>query len=154
MVEKWKPLDVIGPPCEISNTGLVRQKVKIIKGVEQYNVLRKPMRDERGFLYIAFHSYKRNQNKYVHRMVAETFIPNPKKYKFLQHGPLGRLVNTIENISWTKSPRVTWRKYPLSAAAIAEIKELAQTHGMPKKLAAKYKVPRDHIYRIMSGRAC
>ena len=155
MIEKWKPLDVIGPECEISNTGLVRQKVSIVKGVVQYDALRKPMRDERGFLYMAFHGYKKGQqNRYIHRLVAENFIPNPNGYKFLRHGALGRRVNTTENISWVKSPLVLKKKYPLPPKDIALIKALAAKHGMPKKLAAIYKVPVDHIYRIASGRAC
>ena len=37
---------------------------------------------------------------YIHRMVAETFIPNPKEYKEVNHKNGVKTDNRVQNLEW------------------------------------------------------
>lgn len=44
-----------------------------------------------------------NKTKYVHRIVAETFIPNPDNKPFVDHIDRNRSNNSVENLRWVTS---------------------------------------------------
>ena len=47
-------------------------------------------------LWINGNSY----SKRVHRLIAETFIPNPNKYREINHIDENKLNNRVENLEW------------------------------------------------------
>lgn len=46
--------------------------------------------------------WKNNKEKhcYVHKLVAEAFIPNPNNYKYVDHIDTNRFNNKVENLKW------------------------------------------------------
>ena len=42
----------------------------------------------------------KHKRVYVHRLVAQTFIPNPKKYKTVNHKNGVKADNNVENLEW------------------------------------------------------
>ena len=49
--------------------------------------------------------------KLIHRLVAEAFIPNPDKLKYVVHKNDDKTDNRVENLAWSKEPYYTeWRK--------------------------------------------
>jgi hypothetical protein len=100
---KWKKLNVIGQRAEINNRGDVRQECTIIQGKVLYNMIRQPTINPRGIKYIAFHEGPgKQQNKFIHIMVAEMFIPNPHGYKHVRFkNPKNKLNCSISNLYWS-----------------------------------------------------
>lgn len=53
-----------------------------------------------GYFQAKLWSNNKQTYVYVHRMVAEAFIPNPNKYSCVDHIDTNRLNNTPENLRW------------------------------------------------------
>lgn len=93
MLETWKPINEYEDIYEISNIGRIRnvKNKKIVKS------------------YITKHGYKRVQlskngkrkNHFIHRLVAEVFIPKPNDKNYVNHIDFNRTNNNIKNLEWT-----------------------------------------------------
>lgn len=95
MEEKWKRIKAPGPKCEISNLGRVRQKRMIRKGVELKDVIRKLSISPTGFQYLGFRGPLGQENKYVHLLVAEAFVPGKGR---VEHIDRIRTNNKADNL--------------------------------------------------------
>ena len=89
MNEIWKPLINYNENYYISNFGNVK---KIINGKE--SVIK-------GFIN---ENYKRisiiKKHFYVHKLVAEFFLPNKKNFKMVVHKDHNKLNNNVNNLKW------------------------------------------------------
>lgn len=56
--------------------------------------------DKYGYQYIALSVNASRKNKYIHRLIALHFIPNPKNYREVDHIDQDKLNNSIENLRW------------------------------------------------------
>jgi len=90
MVE-WKSIKEFDN-FEVSNTGIVRNKnTKREKGQSV---------NERGYKRVTFYKNNKNINKYIHRLVAEAFIPNPENKPTVNHEDGNKNNNCVDNLSW------------------------------------------------------
>lgn len=84
---EWKTISWY-PECEVSNNGRVRytetkKERKVSKSVYGYGVL-----------------YINHKVVFVHRLLAQAFIPNPENKPFINHKNSNRFDNRIENLEW------------------------------------------------------
>ena len=87
-MEKWMKLN---DKYEISNFGRVHKLKtgKIYRPRAKIGTLQK--------LWV------KKKIRYLHRIVAELFIPNPRNHKFVRHidnSQEGKLNNSVENLAW------------------------------------------------------
>ena len=54
-----------------------------------------------GYLQVKFTINNKVYHKYIHRMVAEAFIPNPNNYTDVNHKDGNKQNNSVENLEWT-----------------------------------------------------
>lgn len=80
----------INKDAEIINkkTGLVR-KIQLNKKL--------------GYYQIALYTENKQSIKYIHRLIAEHFIPNPHNLPEVNHIDSNRLNNSIDNLEWVDS---------------------------------------------------
>ena len=92
MKEIWRDINGYKGLYQVSNLGRVwscRQKR-----------LRKLQKNTHGYMSLFLYKNKKGTAKQVHRLVAEAFIPNPKKLEQVNHKNGDKTDNRVENLEW------------------------------------------------------
>lgn len=94
-MEKWKYIKDINNKYLISDLGN-------IKSIDYKNSKKEKYLSFYGKNYkmIKLTKNKIRKNYYVHRLVAETFIPNPNNYPCVNHINGDKKDNRVENLEW------------------------------------------------------
>lgn len=91
--EVWKDVLDYGGVYQVSNLGRVRSCKR-----GSWTILN-PMKLSNGYEAVCLYSDKRN-TEYVHRLVAQAFIPNPNNYLYVNHKNEVRNDNRASNLEW------------------------------------------------------
>ena len=89
--EFWKVIENF-PNYLISNRG----NIKIVKTLENRILFTK----DDGYVSCPLTSNGKNYYKYVHRLVAEAFVPNPNNKRQVNHKNGIKNDNSVENLEW------------------------------------------------------
>ena len=95
---------------QVSNYGNVRH---ITNKKIHYYLLHK---DSGGYLQVMINRNGKTKAYLVHRLVAQTFIPNPNNYKEINHKDENKTNNRVDNLEWCD--RKYNNNYSLSKAVI------------------------------------
>ena len=82
-----------------SNTQRVKEKIKT-----------QSVKDN-GYLIVSLYKNNKSSQKYVHRLVAEAFIPNPDNLPEVNHKDGNKQNNCINNLEWCTSKENNWHRY-------------------------------------------
>ena len=93
--EIWKSCPGFETLYEVSTFGNVRSK--------KTNKPKKGRDNGHGYLSVAIYKNNKCSNKYIHRLVAETFIPNPDNKPQVNHKNGNKGDNRVENLEWCSS---------------------------------------------------
>lgn len=118
----WKRLviDDIELPYEVHEKGKVRR-------IETGRILKNYVHED-GYRHVCIRSAKHNFNKciYLHRLVAMTFIPNPRNLTQVNHIDCDKANNCAENLEWCDG------KHNMRHAYANGLCERGEKHGMSK----------------------
>ncbi len=117
--EIWKPIKGYEGLYEVSNYGNVRSCVQTVH--RRIGIL-KPHK-KNGYLAITLYKNKNYKHFYIHRVVAEHFIPNSKHLKEVNHIDCDKENNYVENLEWCN------RKYNLKHSYDNGLKRQGEDHG-------------------------
>ena len=54
----------------------------------------------KGYMYVDLYTKGKRKRKYVHRLVAEAFIPNPEEKPYINHKDGNPQNNNVKNLEW------------------------------------------------------
>jgi hypothetical protein len=101
MSEAWKPVVGYEGIYEVSSLGRVRMLRRMRSDGRTYpeRIARvKPLTT--GYLNMSLYKGGKEVRAFVHRLVAEAFIPNPESKPCINHKDGNRSNNAVENLEW------------------------------------------------------
>lgn len=102
--EIWKPVKGYEGLYEVSNLGNVRSLDRYVMHGNRCCLLKgKPIvsfPNSRGYLRATLYKNGQGKKYFVHRLVAETFIPNPNNLPCIDHIDRNYLNNSTDNLRW------------------------------------------------------
>ncbi|HIT38246.1 MAG TPA: HNH endonuclease [Candidatus Onthousia faecipullorum] len=136
--EIWKDIKGYENYYQVSNYGRIKSKARIRKGKQKQFYLTKEkilcahVNKKRGYVQILLTKEGKQKLYLCHRLVAETFIPNPNNYSEINHIDGNKQNNYVKNLEWcTHSENI---KHAYNKSLIPE------TKNRPKGLKYKKEV--------------
>lgn len=99
-MEVWKEVYGFNVLYEISNLGRVRTKYSPGGFYTGEYVYLSPSDNGHGYQRFNWSTGKTNQTVYVHKLVAQAFIPNPNGYDEVNHKDENKSNNASSNLEW------------------------------------------------------
>jgi hypothetical protein len=101
MEEVWKDIEGYAGLYQVSNMG----RVKSLRKKKEY--IKKPSKQPNGYQHISFTVNRQYTFLYIHRLVAEAFLPNPNQKNEVNHLDGNKSNNTVNNLQWTTAAENT-----------------------------------------------
>lgn len=103
MQELWRDIKDYEGLYQISNLGRVKSVGRIVKRGTNFKpvcerVLK--MGDKDGYKYVILSKSGKTKTGWVHRLVAQAFIPNPDKLLCINHKDENPSNNRVDNLEW------------------------------------------------------
>lgn len=163
MIE-WRPINGFNGLYEVSTAGEVRS---IVTDHSRRTCILKP-HEKNGYLAITLYSKNCSKHFYIHRLVAQTFLPRVEGKNEVNHIDCNKFNNSIENLEWCNRKENLEHSYvhglkrqgelhgchKLTEKEVQDIRHEyvrnSKTHGI-RSLAQKYKVSLSTIQTVVSG---
>lgn len=156
MQEIWKDIKNYEGLYQVSNLGRVKSINRVVKRGDNFKPvcerILKPGGKNRGSYFVILSKNGKSSTKYIHRLVAQAFIPNPNNLPVVNHKDENPLNDNVDNLEWctwsynnsyndlrkraAKSKRKPVIQYSKSGEFIKEwshAREAAETLGINKR---------------------
>lgn len=124
---------------EVSNKGNVR-----LKGSDHN---RKPVVTKNGYATIMTVGEGKPTLYYVHRMVANAFLPNPQNLECVNHKDHNRLNNNVDNLEWCTTRYNVQHGKGKKVYVYDEEKQLIGCYDSLREVEEKFDIPHNSIQR-------
>lgn len=121
----------------------------------------KPKKDIDGYHIVSICKNGNKKDYYVHRLVALTFITNPKpdEYNFVNHIDKNKSNNNVTNLEWCNAQlnmqhhvKSTTNLYTVKVAQLTINNKLLKTYPSVKNAWMETKVDKSSIVRVCKGK--
>ena len=165
MKEEWKPIAGYEGSYEVSPEGLVRSLSRTIpykNGAQRTfpSVILRPFQTARGDVMVNLvDEYGLPSQHRVHRLVAETYNPNPSMYNLVvKHADGDKTNNVVSNLIWaTRKSMAAYDKRKqrynakLSEEQVKRIREMLNVGTPGKTIAEQFGCSPQTVSRIKTG---
>lgn len=93
MPEEWKNVKDYENKYQVSSSGKVRNKIT--------NKILKHGLNKQGYHRVNLYNESGMKSKFVHRLVAQAFIPNPENKSEVNHIDEDKTNNNVNNLEWS-----------------------------------------------------
>ena len=137
--EVWRDIKGYEGIYEVSNFGRVRQKVDLFssgkKGKKEPKIINPDINYIQRYGYLRVSLYKNNSSKhfFVHRLVAEAFMPNPYNLPMVNHKDENRGNPRLDNLEWCTSKYNTNYGNAVLKSRLTRINNRNKSCGMRKQ---------------------
>lgn len=104
MQETWKPIKNYEGYYEISNLGKVKSLDRLVKQGTRYIYRRGCVKQQyisiKGYPAVTLCKNRKSTMLYIHKILAETFIPNPDNKPYIDHINTDKTDYRLENLRW------------------------------------------------------
>ena len=136
--EVWKPVKGYEGLYEISDLGNLRSLDRYVMCDNEYRLFKgkpkKPHLTPKGYLTIFLFKNGQGKHYFMHRLVAEAFIPNPNDLPFIDHINTVKDDNRVENLRWCTQKENC--NNPISRQKLKESKRQSMTPEIIEKAKA------------------
>lgn len=169
--ENWK--DIIGYEgiYQISCNGLLRSLDRIILRKNKIPVhfkgqLLKASVCKNGYLVVSLWKNGEGNSRYIHRLVAETFIPNPSNLTEINHKDEVKTNNNVTNLEWcnkkynnnyaTRNKRLSQslinnKKTSKKIAQYSKDNKLLKIWSSCREIERVLRIPNTSVWRVCNG---
>lgn len=103
-MEVWKDIKDYEGYYQVSNLGNIRSLTREVRNNLGTNTVFgqkiSPFMNQSGYLQVALSKEGNRERPYVHRLVAEAFISNPRNLSEVNHIDHNKLNCSVENLEW------------------------------------------------------
>jgi len=117
---------------DLNGRYLINRSGEIFDNVREKNIT--PYLDDKGYFRIALYVNNKQKHFRIHRLLAFTFIPNPKNKPFINHKNGIKSDNRIENLEWC-TPKENSKHAARTGLSKFPIGEKASNAKVTNKLA-------------------
>lgn len=163
MKEIWKPVKGFEGLYEVSNTGYVKS---LKRTVDTYNGEKRVFnerilklhsskltkRHPKPMYHIELWKDNKRTVKMIHRLVAETFIPNPDGKPEVNHKDGNRAHNSVDNLEWVTSSENSLHAYRTGLAKSKNCKPIVGENKITHKKV--YFGSTEEAARVLDGNPC
>lgn len=168
----WKPVLNYEGSYEVSSDGWIRTVDRLCgnrRGIVKSKILNQF--DNHGYRFVILSRNNKSKNCYVHRLVAEAFIPNNDNKPQVNHINGNKSDNRLSNLEWVtiqENHLHSYRKLnrrssdnhggrnPNARISIDQVKDIINryTSGIAsaKELAAEFGINKNYVYMMANGK--
>lgn len=125
-MEEWKPIKDFEGVYDVSSYGRIRSFLNNRHGVCDNSKIIKGSLGKNGYYTVSLYNPTTQKRKklLVHRIVAQSFIPNPENKGHVDHINTNRTDNRVENLRW-----VTQRENNQNSITVSKITKASMAYG-------------------------
>lgn len=162
MKEIWKDIEGYEGYYQISNYGRVKSLERYKSNYSKLQLVPERILSqgtkENGYKVIILYKDNKGKNNYIHRLVAQAFLPNPNDLATVNHKDGNKANNHLSNLEWAsyaennRHARLTGLSKP-RGKEIEIVYENGETKKFPSisKCAREIGCHRDTIYNFLEG---
>lgn len=145
-MEIWKDIKDYEGLYQISNYGRVKSLPRMMKNRKCEEIIKTPSVLPKGYLKVSLCKNGKIKYFFIHRLVAEAFIPNENNYPCVNHKDCNTSNNNVYNLEWvTYKENNSYKNHHLKRNISSAIYYLKRDYPREKQLISQMEQIKDKI---------